>query len=80
MCVQVINCEFAGKAGGRGLGYCLNIFSEVRGWQTSHPGSPGQREGAAMMGASVLMFPRLGARVLRNQTLSGGFRETAVLI
>lgn len=36
------------------MGYCLNIFSEISGWQTSYPGSLGQLEGVARMGAAAL--------------------------
>lgn len=34
VCVQVINCAAAGKAGGRGWGYRLKMFPEVRGGLT----------------------------------------------
>lgn len=36
------------------MAYCLNIFSEIPGWQTSYPGSLGQQEGATTMGATAL--------------------------
>lgn len=46
--VQEINCTFSGKAGGRRLSYCLNIFSEVptgrphtQAAQDSRKGRPG---------------------------------------